>query len=110
MPKTLTTPYFWDCNCETDFIHSKTEKRCSICHAKSHEQPDSRVDEVLPLIDPKTLTKKAFYGSNDRLMAEIQNRNGYLFDGRWFPANGISLDQCLATVNSMTVEELIPFL
>ena len=48
MPKILTTPLFWDCNCETNYIHSSTEYHCALCGAiNNDEQPDSRIDEVL---------------------------------------------------------------
>lgn len=42
-----TTENYWDCECEKDFIHPKSQKECSICGAITEEQPDSRVNEVL---------------------------------------------------------------
>ena len=42
-----TTEKYWDCECENNFIHSKTQTQCNICGATAEEQPDSRVNEVL---------------------------------------------------------------
>lgn len=42
-----TTEKYWDCECEDNFVHPKTQKTCPICGTNSDEQPDSRVDEVL---------------------------------------------------------------
>lgn len=46
-----THPLFWDCECETDYIHLKDERRiCPHCSTKHEEQPDSRANEVKELI------------------------------------------------------------
>jgi hypothetical protein len=45
----MTTQYFWDCECEKDYIRHKTEKNCPLCGAIREEQPDSIVKEVLAL-------------------------------------------------------------
>ena len=42
-----TTPLFWDCECEDDFIHSVSENDCLRCGSQREHQPDARVDEVL---------------------------------------------------------------
>lgn len=42
-----TTEGYWDCNCDEDFIHSKKETSCNKCGAKSNDQPDSRINEVV---------------------------------------------------------------
>lgn len=42
-----TTEKYWDCECEKDYIHPKTQDKCTICGALAEEQPDSRVNEVL---------------------------------------------------------------
>lgn len=42
-----TTPLFWDCECEDDFIHSVSENDCLHCGSQREHQPDARVDEVL---------------------------------------------------------------
>jgi len=44
-----TTEKYWDCECEHNFIHPKTQSKCSICGALAEEQPDSRINEVLML-------------------------------------------------------------
>jgi hypothetical protein len=38
---------FWDCECEHNYIHPKTQKTCRKCNTKEDEQPDSRVNELL---------------------------------------------------------------
>jgi len=42
-----TTEKYWDCECEHNFIHPKTQSKCGICGALAEEQPDSRINEVL---------------------------------------------------------------
>jgi hypothetical protein len=42
-----TTPLFWDCECEKDYIHTQSEPTCERCGSKKEEQPDSRINEVL---------------------------------------------------------------
>lgn len=42
-----TTPLFWDCECENNYIHPASDESCILCGAIREEQPDSRVDEVL---------------------------------------------------------------
>ena len=49
-----TNPNYWDCECESNYIHKKTEtKHCVKCDAHEDEQPDSIQSEVssLPKID-----------------------------------------------------------
>lgn len=41
----LTSDY-WDCECEDNFIHPKSQKSCSRCGALAEDQPDSRANEV----------------------------------------------------------------
>ncbi len=41
-----TTPSFWDCECQTNYIHPKIEIKCDSCRVFSTDQPDSRVVEV----------------------------------------------------------------
>jgi len=42
-----TTEKYWDCECEVNYIHPRSQKACFKCCAIAAEQPDSRVDEVL---------------------------------------------------------------
>lgn len=42
-----TTEKYWDCECDENFIHSKSQKECAICGAVAEEQPDSRINEVV---------------------------------------------------------------
>ena len=41
-----TTPDYWDCDCQRDFIHPRSKFRCAYCNAYRKNQPDSRVTEV----------------------------------------------------------------
>jgi hypothetical protein len=42
-----TTILFWDCECETDYIHPLTEDECFVCHTKRESQPPARVNEIM---------------------------------------------------------------
>lgn len=42
----VLTPDFWDCECESNFIHHKNELRCYICGFEADDCPDARLDEV----------------------------------------------------------------
>jgi hypothetical protein len=41
-----TTPLFWDCECEENYIHALTEENCPACGATREDAPDTRVNEV----------------------------------------------------------------
>ena len=41
-----TTPEYWDCECDKNFIHPKSQKSCSKCGAEADSQPDSHASEV----------------------------------------------------------------
>ena len=43
-----TTSDFWDCECETEYIHHSGQPCCTKCGAIREECPDSRVAEVKP--------------------------------------------------------------
>jgi hypothetical protein len=42
----MTNDNFWDCECEEDYIHPKSETSCNICGAEADESPDSISTEV----------------------------------------------------------------
>ncbi len=42
----LTTEY-WDCECEKNYIHLRSEESCPVCQALQEDQPNSHVSEVL---------------------------------------------------------------
>ena len=43
-----TTPLFWDCECEKDYITPYSEfGTCARCGANDSRQPDSRIAEVI---------------------------------------------------------------
>jgi len=41
------TDEYWDCECEKNFIHLRSQESCPVCKAEQEDQPDSRVSEVL---------------------------------------------------------------
>ena len=41
-----TTPEYWDCECEKDYVHSKADPICDVCGTLSDNQPDSRLYEI----------------------------------------------------------------
>ncbi len=45
-----TTPQFWDCECQTNYIHPSSQDRCAACGARREDQPDARVNEVKLLL------------------------------------------------------------
>jgi len=45
----FTVPTHWDCECESKYIHPKSQERCKRCGAHRDEQPDSRAIEVASL-------------------------------------------------------------
>ena len=45
--KFYTTPLFWDCECERDYIRTCLEEDCPVCGVTQEESPNARVDEVL---------------------------------------------------------------
>ena len=53
-PVYITTPFFWDCGCQKNYIHSKAETVCEVCGAKYAESPqdypDSGVNEVIKML------------------------------------------------------------
>ena len=51
MNSTLTNPYFWDCECEENYIILKSESLyCKYCDSYEEDQPDSLQNEVYNLI------------------------------------------------------------
>jgi len=46
-----TTPLYWDCECEYNYIHEKSKKPfCPVCNTHHDDQPDSRPFEVALLL------------------------------------------------------------
>ena len=46
----VTNDNFWDCDCENNYIHTKSTRLCPHCNAESDEQPDSHQSEVEALL------------------------------------------------------------
>ena len=42
----FTTPLFWDCNCEEEYIHPATQEVCLACNTHREDGPDARVNEI----------------------------------------------------------------
>lgn len=42
-----TTPEFWDCECETNYIKQACESICNKCNTHREVGPDSHIEEVL---------------------------------------------------------------
>lgn len=51
----MTTPAFWDCECEENYIHPRNISRCGRCGAKRDDQPDARLDEVKEMLYHKAV-------------------------------------------------------
>jgi hypothetical protein len=41
---------YWDCECESNFIHPISQQMCDICGAIQEESPSSRENEVQLLL------------------------------------------------------------
>jgi len=47
LPKPITTPKYWDCECESDYVHPQYVTICPKCKAVREEQPNSMISEVI---------------------------------------------------------------
>lgn len=65
-----TTPLYWDCECEENYIHPKTETSCPICRTVASDQPDSLVDEVVDYLQDQI----------DLLFDQLDAGHGDVFD------------------------------
>ena len=54
-PLATTTMFFWDCECEHDYIHPKTQFSCPLCGYTHDDCPDSETKEVIDQIDIVTI-------------------------------------------------------
>lgn len=45
-----TTKYFWNCECERDYIHPRNTGFCDKCKTRREYQPNSRIDEVVKMM------------------------------------------------------------
>lgn len=50
---TQTTKYFWNCECERDYIHPRNTGFCDKCKTRREYQPNSRIDEVVKMMIAK---------------------------------------------------------
>jgi len=51
----MTTPAFWDCACQENYIHPRNESWCSRCGAKQEDRPDARLNEVKEMLYAKAV-------------------------------------------------------
>lgn len=42
-----TTSEYWDCECNTNYIHPRAISACPVCGCVKDDQPDSIVSEVI---------------------------------------------------------------
>ena len=64
----FTNQAYWDCECDEDYIHKKTEqKRCTKCDTFHEDQPDSRQHEIDSFVTDKTVR----YIDNEERIASI---------------------------------------
>jgi hypothetical protein len=49
-PPVITTPLFWDCNCDDNYIRPTGAVDCLFCGAQRDESPDSRLNEVIRML------------------------------------------------------------
>jgi hypothetical protein len=106
----LTTPLFWDCNCDDAYIHPRTHKVCGICGETRAESPDARVREIITYsikwnLDTPLIRKlKSALWVCEHCGVPLP-RAGAFWSGRyerWFnstcPASGYYCDSCIATM------------
>lgn len=46
MQETVTSPDYWDCGCDENYIQPSDQRYCIWCGAFRDDQPDSRQDEI----------------------------------------------------------------
>lgn len=56
-----TTEAFWDCECNSDYIHRASESKCHKCGCYRDECPDSRVEEVKNMLFEKAVEAEEDY-------------------------------------------------
>lgn len=55
----ITTSTHWDCECEKDYINNRKHNYCCFCRTERDEQPDSRIEEVVRMLqERKSLWKE----------------------------------------------------
>jgi hypothetical protein len=49
-----TSPRYWDCECQENYIHKKTVTlHCPICGCNEEDMPDSMLTEVIQMLTDK---------------------------------------------------------
>lgn len=49
-PPVVTTPLFWDCECDDNYIHPDNSIECMFCGVKAEDAPDARLNEVIGML------------------------------------------------------------
>jgi hypothetical protein len=47
MGEFYTTPLFWACRCEEEYIHPASQEACYACNCRRETADDAKVDDVL---------------------------------------------------------------
>ena len=42
----MTSHLYWDCQCNSNYIHPHSHLRCHACNALRDESPDARINEI----------------------------------------------------------------
>lgn len=79
-----TTIYYWDCECESNYIHPKSEHECKKCGAFVEEQPDSRRTEVKKLL---TRELNGLVNQLDHCFGRYELREIYRLEGELIKLN-----------------------
>jgi len=64
---TILTPFFWDCECDSEFIHCDMESYCPLCGAIQEEQPESRATEL----SEEAISPRSFYMMRRRVAENV---------------------------------------
>jgi hypothetical protein len=49
----VTIEDYWDCECRKEYIHPKYQTTCTRCGEHQNDMPDSRLEEVIRLLENK---------------------------------------------------------
>ncbi|MGQ4893374.1 MAG: hypothetical protein ACP6IQ_01975 [Candidatus Njordarchaeia archaeon] len=89
-----TLKEFWDCECETNYIHPITDKKCSKCGALREEQPNTRLDEFRAFFSDATINSSI----STRRVVDIQLPDGNVYsllDNRDFNLESFDIEEAI---------------
>ena len=68
----FTNQAYWDCECDENYIHKKTEqKRCTKCDTFHEDQPDSRQHEIDSFVTDKVVR---YIDNEERIASTLEER------------------------------------